>query len=130
MRALLMAGAALALGALCLSSVAAQPLAPGKVGQSSLGPVLTDPSGMTLYTYGRDMVGYSNCNGACVADWPPFAADATAASSGDWTVVVRDDGKKQWAYKGHALYRDSKDAKPGDATGDGAESGKWHIAKP
>jgi len=128
MRVLLIIGAVAALGALSLPAIA-QPSGPGKVGQSSLGPVLTDQNGMTLYTYSRDMVGYSNCNGDCATAWPPLAAD-TGAASGDWTVIVRDDGKKQWAYKGHAVYRDSKDAKPGDVTGDGADSGKWRTAKP
>lgn len=130
MRALLTFAVAIVLGAACLTSAAAQANGPAKVGQTSLGAVLTDQNGMTLYTYTRDMVGYSNCNGPCAVDWPPFAADAGASTSGDWSVIVRDDGKKQWAYKGHALYRDSKDAKPGDATGDGADSGKWRAAKP
>ena len=128
MRALLIAGAVTALSALVLPA-AAQTSGPAKIGQTSLGPALTDQSGMTLYTYTRDMVGYSNCNGPCASDWPPLAAD-TGAASGDWTVIVRDDGKKQWAYKGHALYRDSKDAKPGDVAGDGADGGKWRAAKP
>jgi predicted lipoprotein with Yx(FWY)xxD motif len=47
---------------------------------------------------------------------------------GEWTIVVRDDGGKQWAYKGKPLYTWSKDAKPGDKTGDGFNS-VWHVAK-
>jgi predicted lipoprotein with Yx(FWY)xxD motif len=44
-------------------------------------------------------------------------------------VHVRDDGAKQWAYKGKPLYTWAKDTKPGDITGDGVNN-VWHIAKP
>ena len=115
-------------GALALGlSAAAQP---AKVGQTSSGTAFTDSAGMSLYTYTRDMPGYSNCNGPCAEAWPPFLAGQGGAASGDWTVIRRDDGKDQWAYKGAALYRYSKDARPGDATGDGAAGGKWRLAKP
>ena len=53
-----------------------------------------------------------------------------AKGAGDWTVVVRDDGLKQWAYKGKPVYTWVKDTKPGDTTGDGFNNGVWHIAKP
>ncbi len=128
MRALATFG--VAAGAALLSLSAAYAADPAKVAQTSLGPTLTDANGMTLYTYSRDMVGYSNCNDACAAAWPPLMAPAGAAASGDWTIIVRDDGKHQWAYKGHALYTYGKDAKPGDVTGNGEGGGKWAAAKP
>ena len=56
-----------------------------------------------------------------------LAADDDAAS-GDWSVITRDDGKKQWAFKGKPLYFWIKDQKPGDTTGDGVNS-VWHVAK-
>jgi predicted lipoprotein with Yx(FWY)xxD motif len=89
---------------------------------------LTDTKGMTLYTFERDSAGKSACNGPCAANWPPLVAGADAKASGDWTIVTRDDGTKQWAYKGKPLYMWSKDAKPGDKTGDGF-NGVWHTAK-
>ncbi|MEO8186844.1 MAG: hypothetical protein ABI580_05700, partial [Burkholderiaceae bacterium] len=42
---------------------------------------------------------------------------------------TRDDGAKQWAYKGQPLYQWANDKKPGDKTGDGV-GGVWKIAKP
>ena len=42
--------------------------------------------------------------------------------------MVRDDGGKQWAYKGKPLYTWSKDAKAGDKTGDDVNN-IWHVAK-
>jgi len=117
-------------GALSLAlSAAAQDAGPAKVGQTSAGSTLTDPAGMTLYTYNRDMTGYSNCNDACATAWPPFLAGADAKAAGDWSIVHRDDGKLQWAYKGAALYHYAQD-KPGGASGDNAAGGKWHVAKP
>jgi predicted lipoprotein with Yx(FWY)xxD motif len=89
----------------------------------------TNASGMTLYTFDKDSAGKSACNGPCAANWPPLIADADAKASGEWTVITRDDGKKQWAYKGKPLYTWIKDQKPGDKTGDGFANNAWHAAK-
>ncbi|OGN47642.1 MAG: hypothetical protein A3K57_10710, partial [Caulobacterales bacterium RIFOXYA1_FULL_67_7] len=83
-----------------------------------------------LYTFDKDSDGKSVCNGPCAANWPPFAADADAQASGSYTVVIRDDGSRQWAYQGRPLYTWTKDAKPGDITGDGVLNGAWRIAQP
>jgi predicted lipoprotein with Yx(FWY)xxD motif len=89
---------------------------------------LTNAAGMTLYVFDKDAGGKSACNGPCVANWPPLMVVGGGAASGDWTIVVRDDGTKQWAYKGKPLYTWAKDTKPGDKTGDGINS-MWHVAK-
>ena len=91
--------------------------------------VMTNDAGMTLYTFDKDAGGKSACNGPCAANWPPLMATADAKASGDWSIVVRDDGAKQWAYKGKPLYAWTKDQKPGDKTGDGFLNGAWHVAK-
>ena len=90
--------------------------------------VLTNAAGMTLYTFDNDAGGKSACNGPCAANWPPLMAAADAKASGDWTIITRDDGAKQWAYKGKPLYLWSKDTKAGDKTGDNFNS-VWHVAK-
>ena len=93
--------------------------------------ILVGGNGMTLYTFDRDAAGSgkSVCNGQCAVNWPPLMADEAAASGGDWSVVTRDDGKKQWAYKGKPMYFWIKDQKAGDKTGDGVLN-VWHTAKP
>ena len=119
-----------AVGFGAIDSIAlAQGAMPTKTGQSSAGPVLTDSKGMTLYTYDKDAGGKSTCNGQCATNWPPLMASADAKPMGDYTVVTRDDGAKQWAYKGKPLYAWAKDAKPGDTTGEGVNN-VWHIARP
>ncbi|SDP64238.1 Predicted lipoprotein with conserved Yx(FWY)xxD motif [Ralstonia sp. 25mfcol4.1] len=93
--------------------------------------VLTDPQGLTLYTFDRDPAhgGKSVCNGMCATNWPPLLAEPGKSASGSYSVITRDDGTRQYAYKGMPLYRFAKDAKPGDRTGDNLNS-VWHVAKP
>ncbi|KVK75905.1 ATP-binding protein [Burkholderia cepacia] len=94
------------------------------------GGVLTNARGMTLYTFDRDTVaGKSACNGNCEIKWPPLTADSTDKAVGDYTVIVRDDGTKQWAYRDKPLYLWSLDKAPGQVTGDGFMN-VWHTAKP
>ena len=102
---------------------------PPNVAQTAKGPALTDAKGMTLYTFDKDSAGKSACNGKCAENWPPLMADAAAAPPAGYSVVARDDGQKQWAYKGKPLYGWVKETKPGDTTGDGV-NGSWHIAAP
>lgn len=91
---------------------------------------LVDASGHTLYTFDRDAAGSgkSACNGQCAELWPPAKAAADAKPEGDLTVVTRDDGSKQWAYKGKPIYTYAKDSKPGDTTGDNFRD-VWHVIK-
>jgi predicted lipoprotein with Yx(FWY)xxD motif len=102
---------------------------PPDVGQTAKGPALTDAKGMTLYTFDKDDAGKSACNGKCAENWPPLMADSAASPPAGYSAIARDDGQKQWAYKGKPLYGWAKDAKPGDTTGDGV-NGTWHIATP
>ena len=95
------------------------------------GGVFVNTAGMTLYTFDKDAAGSgkSVCNGQCAVAWPPLMAGASDQATGDWSVVTRDDGSKQWGYKGKPLYLWVKDLKPGDKTGDGV--GKvWSLARP
>jgi predicted lipoprotein with Yx(FWY)xxD motif len=92
------------------------------------GGMMTDNAGMTLYTFDKDAGGKSVCNGPCAGNWPPLMAGSDAKASSEWSIITRDDGSKQWAYKGKPLYLWSKDQKPGDMTGDGF-NGVWHVVK-
>lgn len=113
----------------CTAAAFAQ-TAPAKLGDSAKGKVLTDGKGMTLYVFDKDGDGKSACNGPCATNWPPLTAGSDAKAEGSYTVIVRDDGSRQWAYKGKPLYTWSKDTKPGDITGDGFLNNAWHIAMP
>ena len=93
--------------------------------------MLTNAAGMTLYMFDKDMAGSgkSACNGPCAANWPPLLAQGGDMAAGDYSIVLREDGMKQWAFKGKPLYQWSKDQKPGDKSGDGFNN-MWHVAKP
>ncbi len=93
--------------------------------------LLTGPHGMTLYTFDKDVAnsGKSVCNDKCAEYWPPLFAHDDSKASGDYTVITRDYGTKQWAFKGKPLYYWVKDKKVGDTTGDGVHN-VWRVAKP
>lgn len=92
--------------------------------------LLTGANGMTLYTFDKDTAGSgkSVCNGPCATNWPPLMATDTDKAQGDYSVVTRDDGKKQWAFQGKPLYFWIKDTKAGDTTGEGFMN-VWHTVK-
>jgi len=113
----------MAVGALALTA-AAWAAPPGVTEKDG---AFVAPDGKPLYTFGRDSTpGKSACNGGCATAWPPLAAAADAKADGDWTVVTRDDGSKQWAYKGKPLYTYAKDSAGAAATG---VSDNWPLAK-
>jgi predicted lipoprotein with Yx(FWY)xxD motif len=93
--------------------------------------LLTNGSGMTLYVFDKDVAGSgkSVCNGDCAVKWPPLIAAVNDRAIGDYSVISRDDGARQWAYKGKPLYLWIKDQKPGDTTGDGVNN-VWRVARP
>ena len=103
--------------------------APTKAVATALGPTLADERGMTLYTFDKDADGTSACNDQCARNWPPFMAPANAKEGNGYSVVVRQDGSRQWAYLGKPLYTWVKDTRPGDTTGDGVNQ-VWHVTKP
>jgi predicted lipoprotein with Yx(FWY)xxD motif len=123
------------IAALALMASAAVAMEPAKPMETSLGTVLVDQNGMTLYTFDKDAKGatVSACVDKCIQNWPPLLAADGAMAEGAWTIVdVTDaDGaaKKMWAYEGWPLYLFVKDTKPGDVTGEGV-GGVWHVAKP
>ena len=94
------------------------------------GGALVAANGMTLYNFDNDKAGSgkSVCNGPCAGLWPPLMAGATDQPTGDYSVVTRDDGTRQLAYKGKPLYFYKADQKAGDRTGDNFKD-VWHIVK-
>ncbi len=116
--------AAVSFAAPLTSAIAAD--APAKL----VNGALVDARGMTLYTFDKDVAGSgkSTCNGGCAALWPPAMAAASDQPMGAYTVVVRDDGSRQWAYQGKPVYTYQADQKPGERAGDNFKD-VWHIIK-
>jgi predicted lipoprotein with Yx(FWY)xxD motif len=126
---IVLAGAALAFGTtLSAQAPASAPAMPAAV--HVMGGAIMDAKGMSLYTFDNDKEpNKSSCTGNCLNNWPVLKAAATDKDMGDWTVITRDDGTKQWAYKGKPLYYFAQDKAAGDKNGD-RPSGAWHLAKP
>jgi predicted lipoprotein with Yx(FWY)xxD motif len=89
--------------------------------------VLVNKAGMTLYTFDKDVAysGKSACNGQCAVLWPALAA-GDGATSAPYSVVMREDGVRQLAYKGKPLYLYSADTEAGERKGDNFKN-IWHV---
>ena len=96
------------------------------MGITTMGPAWVDSKGMALYTFEKDVGDKSMCNGDCATEWPPLVAVDGSVATGNWTIVVRDDGSKMWAFKGHPLYTFVDDKAAGEVTGDNVDG--FHLA--
>jgi len=85
---------------------------------SKYGNYLANKKGDTLYTYGKDSLNHSNCNGSCLAIWPAYI-DTTSTTNlpANFGVIKRSNGQYQFTYKGMPLYTYSGDSKPGVING-------------
>jgi len=99
------------------------------IADSSLGKILVDGKGMTLYMFVPDNQGPSTCVDKCLAAWPALAGPATAGTGVDASklgMAARPDGTQQATYGGWPLYTFIQDAAPGDVNGQ--DSGeKWYV---
>lgn len=100
---------------------------------TTLGSILTDSKGMTLYLWKKDTTpGASQCNGQCATIWPPFTVPqgttptAGTGVTGTLGTITRSDNTIQVTINGLPLYYYSKDTTPGDAKGQGIGS-VWYV---
>jgi predicted lipoprotein with Yx(FWY)xxD motif len=145
---LLGAAATLMLAAACGTSTttsasssapgSATPAAPGGVvgvATTSLGPVLVDGKGLTVYMLTADSPGHSTCSAACLQYWPPVTGPAPTSVKGitaALSVTKATSGASMVTAAGWPLYTFAKDSAPGDVTGQGVKSfgGKWYAVSP
>jgi predicted lipoprotein with Yx(FWY)xxD motif len=108
-----------------------------KAGNSSLGRIIVDARGRTLYLFEKDSRRRSACSGACATYWPPLLTK-TKPIAGQGTrqsllgVIRRSDGTRQVTYAGHPLYRFVQDTKPGQTNGEGSQAfgAGWDALSP
>ena len=147
---LLGAAAALMLAAACGTSTSttpsaasgaparAIPAAPGGVlgvATTSLGPVLVDGKGLTVYLLTSDSPMHSACSAACLAYWPPVTGPAPASVQGitaPLSVTKATSGTSMVTAGGWPLYTFVKDTAPGQVAGEGVKSfgGTWYAVSP
>jgi predicted lipoprotein with Yx(FWY)xxD motif len=102
-----------------------------KVSQSSLGPILTDQNGRTLYGFANDKQGTSSCTKECIATWPGLVSRGPVAvgqgvQQGLLKKIQRAEGTEQAVYGAWPLYYYVGDAGPGDVDGEGVD-GVWFV---
>jgi predicted lipoprotein with Yx(FWY)xxD motif len=107
------------------------------VANSSLGSILVDSTGRTLYLFKADVGIKSACSGACATAWPPLLATGkptagTGSTASKLGTAPRSGGAQQVTYNGHPLYLFVKDTKPGDVTGQGVSAfgAGWFALSP
>jgi predicted lipoprotein with Yx(FWY)xxD motif len=108
-----------------------------KTHSSSLGKILVDAKGRTLYLFEKDKGGKSACYGQCAKYWPPLLTTGKpTASAGAKTSLLgttrRTNGTMQVTYAHHPLYRYAGDAGPGQTTGEGSDNfgAEWYVVAP
>jgi len=64
------------------------------------------PALRRLYVRDGDGPSVSRCAEGCISAWPPLVATIGKVGErvGDWSIIARDDGREQWAYKGRPVY--------------------------
>ena len=104
---------------------------------SSLGQIVVDGNGKTLYLFEADTSKQSTCSGACAQAWPPLTTSGApnaggGASASLLSTAARSDGTTQVTYSGHPLYSFTGDTKPGDTNGEGSTAfgAGWDVLTP
>jgi len=108
-----------------------------QVEDGSLGRILADRRGMTVYVFAKDTSGASSCTGVCASNWPPVVAPDPLPSSlpgvtGQLGTTQRDDGSTQLTVADRPVYTFSGDSGPGETNGQGLtlDGGLWTVVSP
>jgi predicted lipoprotein with Yx(FWY)xxD motif len=102
------------------------------VANSSLGDILVDAEGRTLYAFTRDNGDRSACSGECASNWPALTGTATAGTGVQAALLstaTQANGDSQVTYGGRPLYYFAGDANPGDTNGQGVGN-VWFVLTP
>ena len=100
---------------------------------STLGSILADSDGNTLYFFSKDTKDTSECLGGCADIWPIFYSENLTVGNGlnasDFETITRAEGELQTTYKGWPLYYFANDNAAGDTNGEDVNN-IWYVAKP
>jgi predicted lipoprotein with Yx(FWY)xxD motif len=102
--------------------------------KTSLGTILVDARGRTLYLFEKDRNGVSVCDSSCTIYWPPLTSNGTPrAGKGVHQSFLRvaraGNGVRQVTYAGHPLYRFVGDKRAGQTTGEALDDfgAEWYA---
>ena len=100
---------------------------------SSLGQILVDAQGRTMYLFAQDTGPASTCVGACTSAWPPVPVSAAPHAAGGASAsalgVIGSGSRRQLSYAGHPLYYFAGDSKAGQTHGQALDEfgAKWFV---
>ena len=101
-----------------------------EIEKTLLGYVAANSLRKTLYVPEGSVDPQTIClEGSCGRDWTPLIAPWAARAMGDWSVVERTDGIRQWAYRGQPLFSFADDVHPTETRGDGESFGAIGVAR-
>ncbi|WP_276366604.1 hypothetical protein [Chryseolinea sp. H1M3-3] len=100
---------------------------------NTLGDIIVDGNGKTLYVFTKDVNGQSKCTDGCLTNWPVYYATDLQPGPGidmkDFSTITRSDGAQQTTYKGWPLYYYTGDNAVGETNGEAVQN-IWFVAKP
>jgi predicted lipoprotein with Yx(FWY)xxD motif len=107
------------------------------VEDSSLGRILVNGQGRTVYLFEKDTGKASTCYGACANVWRPVTTSGAPkagkeAIAGMLGTSKRRNGTLQVTYNRHPLYTYAGDAKSGQTNGQGSDEfgAEWYVLSP
>ena len=92
--------------------------------QVATGRLLVTHVGFSVYTWDKDAPNKSNCTSICTQEWRPVLAPATVQPQGEWTIIERSPGIKQWAFRKRPLYTRVADVRL--RSFEGSDTPGWH----
>ena len=102
--------------------------------KTTLGPILVNSKGHTLYMFAKDKNGKSACNGNCAKFWPALVSQGkpTAGSGVKLSLLgttMRSNGSRQVTYNKHPLYMYVLDKRAGQTAGEGVSAfgARWYA---
>jgi predicted lipoprotein with Yx(FWY)xxD motif len=105
--------------------------------KTSLGRIIVNSNGRTLYLFEKDRNGKSACSGQCAVFWPPLITSGKPRVIGGARASLigttrRADGRLQVTYNHHPLYTFVKDTKAGQTNGEGVSAfgAVWDAVSP
>ena len=91
---------------------------------TALGRQLLTDKNFSVYMFDRDGPEKSNCDEVCTRTWKPIIAPASAQAQGEWSIVERSPGVRQWAFRKNPLYTSVLDADIRSL--EGSDAPGWH----
>ncbi len=94
------------------------------VRQTSVGRMLTTDKNAAVYSFDGDTANSSACQDQCLTNWHPVLAPALARPQGEWTLLERSPGNRQWVFRGKPLYTYELDQSSWSQQG--SDNPGWH----